>query len=132
MNTPHLSLLFAGLLGLTQCALTMLVIGRRVQAQIILGDGGDEPLLRRISAQANFSETVPIALLLMLLLELRGLHAGLLLGLGCTLLLGRWLHAAGLLSPRAKWARVAGMAMTVAVISVQAVMCVWTFCTDLA
>jgi uncharacterized protein len=73
MNAIHLTMLFAGLCALLQCALTVLVIVRRVQANVTLMDGGDTPLLRRIRAHGNFTETVPLALILLALLELRGL-----------------------------------------------------------
>jgi uncharacterized protein len=127
MNAPHLTLLFAGLCALLQCALTALVIVRRVQARVNLMDGGDEPLQRRIRAHGNFTETVPMALILIALLEWRGLPSVWLWALGICLLLGRALHAFGLLARGASWARLAGMVLTLAVLSVGGVLCAGMF-----
>jgi uncharacterized protein len=127
MNAPHLTLLFAGLCALLQCALTALVIVRRVQARVNLMDGGDEPLQRRIRAHGNFTETVPMALILIALLEWRGLPSTWLWALGICLLLGRALHAVGLLARGASWARLAGMLLTLVVLSVGGVLCLGMF-----
>jgi uncharacterized protein len=125
MNAIHLTMLFAGLCALLQCALTVLVIVRRVQANVTLMDGGDTPLLRRIRAHGNFTETVPLALILLALLELRGLPPTWLWALGSCLLLGRVLHATSLLTNGAKWSRLAGMALTLTVLSVGGFLCIW-------
>ena len=127
MSAIHLTLLFAGLCALLQCALTALVIARRLQARVSLMDGDDKPLLRRIRAHGNFTETVPMALILIGLLELRGLEPAWLWTLGIGLLLGRVLHAVGLLVNGARWIRLVGMTMTLAVLSIGGVLCVGMF-----
>ncbi len=127
MNTIHLTLLFAGLCALLQCALTVLVIGHRVQVRVNLMEGGDQVLLRRIRAHGNFTETVPMALILMGLLELRGLQSSWLRALGICLLLGRVLHAISLLTNGAMWGRQAGMVLTLNVLSVGGVLSIGTF-----
>ena len=127
MNTIHLTLLFAGLRALLQCALTVLVIVRRVQAKVNLLDGGDTPLLRRIRAHGNFTETAPLALILLALLELRGLPPGWLWTMGSCLLVGRLLHAMSLLTENLMWSRLAGMALALAVLSVGGVLCIGMF-----
>lgn len=124
MNTLHLTLLFAGLCALLQCALTILVIRRRVQSGVNLMDGGDKPLLRRIRAHGNFTETAPIALILIALLELRGLEPAWLWALGVCLVLGRVLHAAGLLVTGARWSQLAGVVLTMTVLSFGGVLCI--------
>lgn len=124
MNTLQITLLIAGLCALLQCALTGLVIARRVQARVSLLDGGDKPLVRRIRAHANFTETVPMALILMALLELGGLQSTWLWGLGICLVLGRVMHAAGMLAPGWRSSRLAGMALKLAVISISGMVCV--------
>lgn len=121
MTPVTLTLLFAACCALLQCALTALVIIRRVQTGIDLLDGGDTQLLRRMRAQGNFSETAPMALLLMALLEMRGLGSAWLIAFGVTLLLGRILHARSLLTNNAAWSRRGGMVLTLAVISIEAV-----------
>jgi uncharacterized protein len=127
MPSIHLTLLFAGLCALMQCLLTALVIARRVQAGVSLMDGGDALLTRRIRAHANFVETVPMALLLMLLLELGGLAATWLWLLGIALLTGRVLHACGLLMRSMAWGRFSGMVLTLVVLSFEAVLCIAMF-----
>ncbi len=120
-------MLFAGLCALLQCGLTVLVIVRRVQVRVTLTDGGDKPLLRHIRAHGNFTETVPIALILMALLELRGLQPTWLWALGICLILGRALHATSLLTNGAMWSRLAGMVLTLMVLSVGGALCIGLF-----
>lgn len=127
MPTLHLTLLFAGLCALLQCALTILVILRRVQAGVRLQDGGDAVLLRRIRAHGNFTETVPMALILLGLLESRAQSPDGLWALGVCLLLGRVLHAASLLTDGALWSRLAGMVLTLGVLSIAGLWCLMTF-----
>jgi uncharacterized membrane protein YecN with MAPEG domain len=110
-----------------QCALTALVIRRRIQARVYFLDGGDDSLLRRIRAHGNFAETVPMALLLMMLLELSGFSPLWLTMFGITLLLGRILHATSLLTNQATWSRSSGMVLTLAVIGIQAMCALWLF-----
>ncbi len=127
MPSVHLTLLFAGLCALMQCLLTALVIARRVQSGIDLMDGGDVVLSRRIRAHANFSETVPMALLLMLALELGGLPATWMWVFGLALLTGRLLHAGGLLMEGMAWSRFSGMVLTLGVLSIEALLCIGMF-----
>ncbi len=131
MHTIQLTLLFAGICALIQCALTALVSKRRLQTGIGLLDGGDKALQRRIRAHGNFSETVPISLLLMALLELRGLGSAWILAFGIGLTAGRVLHAYGLIVSDAKASpspiRLFGMVMTLAVLSIESVWCIWYY-----
>ena len=119
----HWTLLFAGACALLQCALTALVIVQRVRSKIDFLDGGDRTLLRRVRAHGNFSETAPMTLLLMLLLELSGVASAWVVMLGTALLLGRLLHAAGLLGWGGHRARLLGMALTVAALSLGGLGC---------
>lgn len=118
------TLLFAGACALLQCALTALVIVQRVRSKILFLDGGDSVLLRRVRAHGNFSETAPLALLLMLLLELGGVASAWLVLLGSALLLGRLLHAAGVLGWGGHRARLLGMALTLAALSLGGLACI--------
>jgi uncharacterized membrane protein YecN with MAPEG domain len=125
MNTVAVTLFFAACCALMQCLLTVLVIRRRLQARVYFLDGGDDPLLRRMRAHGNFAETVPMALLLMALLEFSGLGSVWLMVFGVALLLGRVLHATSLLTNNATWSRSFGMALTIGVISIEAVCGLW-------
>ncbi len=93
---PKITLLITALHVLLMLVLLAHISQVRHARKIGLGDGGDPDLLRRIRVHANFVEHVPIALLLLALLELSGLPAPWLWGLGGALLLVRVLHAAGL------------------------------------
>lgn len=125
MNTLSLTLFFTGCCALMQCALTAYVTRRRLQARVSLSDGGDDLLLRRIRAHGNFVETTPMALLLMALLEHGGFSSIGLIAFGSALLLGRILHASSLLTNCASWSRVSGMALTIAVISIEGACALW-------
>jgi uncharacterized protein len=127
MHTIHITLLFAGLCALMQCLLTAMVIAQRVQKGIDLQDGGDASLMRHIRTHANFSETVPICLLLLLSLELGGLGPTWLWLLGLALLTGRVLHACGMLIPALAWGRLSGMILTLTVMSFEGALCIWLF-----
>ena len=83
MSVPsvHWTLLFAGACALLQCGLSALVIAQRMRSRVLFLHGDDTTLLRRMRAHGNFTETVPMALLLMLLLELSGVAAAWLLSL---------------------------------------------------
>lgn len=91
---PTVSLLFAALHVLLLLALLVPISLHRSRHSIGLGDGGDPLLLRKIRVHANFIEHVPLAILMLALLELGGLSRALLWMLGAVLLLARVVHAA--------------------------------------
>ena len=64
--------LYAALLALLLLLLARSTILRRQTARILLGDGADEPLQRRIRAHANFAEYAPLGLILLALCEAQG------------------------------------------------------------
>jgi uncharacterized membrane protein YecN with MAPEG domain len=68
-----------------------------------------------------------MALLLMALLELKGLPTVWLVCLGLALVTGRVLHVGGMLVSGLRWCRMAGMALTLAVISFEGALCIWVF-----
>jgi len=76
--------------------LAMGVVRQRRRAQVGLGDGGDAALSRAIRAHANLLENLPLALLMLLLLELGGLAPLWLHLFGGALILSRVLHGWGL------------------------------------
>lgn len=93
---PKITLLFASLHVLLMLLLAVRVVAHRRSVKIGLGDGGDKPLMKKMRAHANFVEYVPMALILLGLLELSGLGTLWLWICGGALLLGRVLHAVGL------------------------------------
>jgi uncharacterized protein len=110
---PHLPItsLFAALLALMLFTLTMTVIVTRMTTKTDLGDGDNPLMSRRIRAHGNFVEYVPMGLILLGLNEVSGASAIWLWTIGALLLVGRILHAAGMIftiSP----SRVIGMMLT--------------------
>ena len=117
---------YAALLALLFVVLSVRVINARSAAKVMLGDAGNVALQRRMRAHANFAEYVPMAVVSMVLAE--GLLASALLmhGMGVALLVGRLLHSIGISqTDEPFWMRVAGTAMTFAVMIVGALACLW-------
>lgn len=106
---------FAGLIGLLFLVLSARVITYRRQEGISLGDGEDKTMRRRVRAQANCAEYAPIALIMMLVVELQNGSAVLLVLLGAAFLIGRVLHGIAF-SGTGQWilGRVVGMVLTLA------------------
>ncbi len=88
--------LYASLAGLLLLFLSFRVVRWRRKLSVGLGDGGQENLLRAQRAQANFTEYVPIALILLAVAESQVLTGWLLHTAGAILVLARLLHAWGL------------------------------------
>lgn len=95
MNLPVVSV-FGALFTVFYIALAWNVIRYRRGQRISIGSGGKEEVARAIRAHGNFSEYVPLGLILLLALEVQSANSYGLVGLGATLLLGRTLHARGL------------------------------------
>lgn len=96
MVAPLITGFYAGILGLFFFALTANVSARRGKLGISLHDGGDAGLNLAIRRHANFAEVVPLALLLIALLEMNGgpdlgIHV-----LGLALTLVRLVHPFGI------------------------------------
>ncbi|SDN08578.1 hypothetical protein SAMN05216360_105326 [Methylobacterium phyllostachyos] len=125
MIFPATTAIFAGLLALVYLGLSGWVIGARVSENVLFGDGGDTAVLKRIRSHANFIEYVPLALILIGLLEAGGGGHGLVQGLLVALLVGRILHPIGMFaapnSPRQFACRGGGILLTLAVLGIAAI-----------
>jgi uncharacterized membrane protein YecN with MAPEG domain len=86
---------YAAFLGLGFVILSILTLRLRRKFKIGLGDGGNQQLLRAIRVHSNFSEYVPIALILIYMTESNGAPALLIHLLCVSLLIGRISHAWG-------------------------------------
>lgn len=97
----------------------------RVSGNVLFGDGGDDTMLKRVRSHANFSEYVPLALILVGLLEAGGAGHGLVQGLLIALLVGRVLHPIGMFaalnSPRQFACRGGGIVLTVTALGITAI-----------
>src|ERR1700679_2125746 len=90
--------LYVGIAALMIVVLALLVSRERGKQGLPLGDNGQTALLQAIRAHGNFAEFVPLALLVIVVLEAVGESRYLIHALGIALILGRVLHAWGLLS----------------------------------
>lgn len=115
---------FTAILALLQIYCTLQVVRRRRAQLISLGDQGDKELQRRVRAHGNFIETVPMALLIILINELQGLSASWLYTLGGALIVGRISHYIALTRKVSLQFRVFGMVTTLLVMLVGAILLV--------
>lgn len=106
------SVVYASLATFLIVWLSLNVIKARHAKQISLGDGGDPDLTKAIAAQANAIEYLPMAILLLLVLEYNGAPLVLVHTLGLLLLVGRLVHANAILTNNLK-TRVLGMQITI-------------------
>jgi len=88
--------LYAALLTILWVALANRVATMRRREKIGIGHGDSRPLRRAIRVHANFSESVPLTVVMMALVEAGGAPAWGLHAAGAAILLGRLMHAAGL------------------------------------
>lgn len=84
----------------------------RRRVGISVGDGGNEQLLRRMRAQANFGETVPLFLFLLLGLELSGGNRSVLALAALAFTLARVSHGVGMEGGEKSRFRMYGMMTT--------------------
>jgi len=94
----EVTFLFAAIFGILHVVFTLRVGLYRYSSGISLGDGGDRSLLKRVRAHANFVETAPMGLLLLLLNELNGLAESALFILGSVFLFARLVHYVTIIS----------------------------------
>jgi uncharacterized protein len=88
--------IYAAIFGLMFVYLSVLVIKQRRANKVSLGDGDNPALRKAIAVHSNFSQYVPLALLLITFVELNHAPALLTHGLCASLLIGRVAHAYGL------------------------------------
>jgi uncharacterized protein len=113
---------FAGLLALMYVYLSFRIIFLRAAQKINLGGGGFPPLEIAIRVHGNFSEYVPIALILIGILELNGAPSWAIYVLGGVFILGRMIHISAFLNPErlSLPRRVMGMVLTLSVLLIAA------------
>ena len=92
--------MYAAIFGLALVILGVSVFATRIRKRIEHGDDGDNRLRRLIRIHGNFAEYVPLALVLMLILELNGSSSMYLHSLGIALIVARVLHVVGMMGER--------------------------------
>jgi uncharacterized membrane protein YecN with MAPEG domain len=114
------SLLLAGALALVNLWLTWRVGQVRRSEHVSVGDGGNERVVRRMRAHANFAENAPIVLILVALIEANSGGGWWLAGAAALFLIARVAHPLGM--DGAGHARVFGAGATMLV---QLVLALW-------
>ncbi len=113
--------LYAAVLALMFVALSVRTLRLRRQLRIAVGDRGDEQMLRAMRVHANFSEYVPLSLLLIYMLEVQSGTSLLIHALCICLIVGRFSHAYGVSRIDEDYRyRVFGMSMTFTALAVSA------------
>ncbi len=97
MQFPTVTAALAAAFAVIMVLLSALTSMRRAALRVTHGDAGDETLRRRIRAHGNFTEYTPLALVLLLLVELAGTSFAWTAALAISLFLARLLHAVGML-----------------------------------
>lgn len=124
----HITGLYAALGALLIFALALRVMQLRHTHRVGIGTGGQEVLARAIRAHANAVEYLPIALLLLLILDLDQTRAWLLHAFGIALIVGRVLHALGLSgNAGTSFGRFVGTGLTMLAILAMALTLLWKF-----
>jgi uncharacterized membrane protein YecN with MAPEG domain len=122
----HITGIYVALATLLVLILAGRVSTGRGTTKVGIGDGGDHELLKRIRAHANAVENLPLALLLLLMLELNQTQPLWLHVFGCVLIVGRILHAIGLSrSSKESIGRFLGTLLTWGVMLVMALLLLW-------
>lgn len=92
--------IYAALCGILVILLAANVVRYRLEKKVSLGDGGHREVNRAIRAHGNTVEYIPLALILMALLEANGGSDTALHVYGAMLVVGRVLYGYGMLFPR--------------------------------
>lgn len=109
MMSLQVTSLIAGLFALMVVPLSFQITMRRFKVRTVFGDAGDETLRRRIRALGNFTEYVPLALIVLGLVEGQGAPSLLVWPLGIAFLASRMAHAVGMLYSATPTLRAIGM-----------------------
>ncbi len=121
------SAVFAAVLGLLLLVLSGMVSRFRLKYQKSLGVTDDRDFEAAIRAQANLVEYAPLGLVMLAIAELNGVPSGLVYWTGMAFVVGRVLHAFGMINGRGgpHIARMTGILLTWAGILAIAVLLLW-------
>jgi uncharacterized protein len=118
--------IYAAIAALLVLLLALRVTLGRRSSKVGIGDGGDSGLARHIRVHANAIEYLPLALLLLLILELNQTQPLLLHVFGCVLIAARLIHAFGLsMSSGNSPGRAIGFGLTWLAIAAMALLLLW-------
>lgn len=113
--TPY----YASVLALLFIILSVRTIKSRREHKVAIGDGGEKSILRASRVHANFSEYVPLTLLLIAMLEIQSYSDWIIHGLCIALLAARIAHAYGVSQTNENFKfRIFGTATTINIIAI--------------
>ena len=101
--------LYAALLALFYIYLTVNVVKVRRAERISLGDGGNQQLQCAMRAHGNFIEYVPLAIILLFLVEYQGLASHYCHAFGAALLIGRVFHNLGIVDKNLRYRQIGAL-----------------------
>lgn len=128
MTFPTILPLYAGLLGLIAFVIALDAGRLRGKTGISIGHQGNTELLLAMRRHANFVEWVPLILILIALLEMNGVSATAIHGMGAALVVFRICHAIGLKADSADgMARAIGAGGTALLLLITSVWSIWVF-----
>ncbi len=120
--------LYAALSAFGLIALIFKVARLRIKHRVVFGAGKNEELEQAMRAHGNFVETVPIALILIGVLELSNAYPWILHWLGFMMVLSRISHYVGLTTGKGHGPyRMGGMLLTFAVYAIGGLLCLLAF-----
>jgi len=127
MPLPH-TMLYVALLGVLLVVLTYHVLRKRVAITVNPASADSDTVERVSRVHGNFIEYVPIALILLAVLELNRAPVGLVHGLGILLLVSRMLHAWGMTRhPMISFGRIIGIQGTLLMILIGTIAALWLY-----
>lgn len=122
------TILYAGILGVMSIVLSSFAGSLRGKLKISVGDNGNPDLLLAVRRHANFTEYVPLALILIGCLEVNGVSATTIHAMGASLVVARVFHAVGLKADSIEGiGRLVGAAGTALVTIVASIWCIVVF-----
>ncbi len=118
---------FAAVIGLLLLVLSAQVSRFRLKYKKDLGVTDDRDFQVAVRAQANLVEYAPIGLIMLAIAELNGVPGGFIYWTGMALVVGRILHAFGMINGHGNphWARMTGILLTWLAILVAAGLLLW-------
>ena len=124
---PTIVPIYAAIFAVMLVLLSLRVANTRGKVRVAIGDGGNRLLLRHIRVQGNFTEYVPMALILFTFVEIQGWPRWLVHGLCLILLAARLVHAYGVgQEPENIKIRATGMATTALLLTAAAGLLLYT------
>lgn len=127
MMIVPVSAVFAAVLGLLLIVLSLLVSRHRLRLKQGLGVSEDIDFQAIVRAHANLVEYAPIGLIMLAIAELNGVSGTLIYWTGLGFVVGRLLHAFGMVNGRGgpHMARMAGILLTWLAILVLSILLFW-------